>query len=152
MPSSKDVVSNLASAFFFSVHFIYCFFIEFHFLCGKLKFKYALAICHRSYDFLLNFSLLQQPDSERARSSSRNGSTSKRPVVSSSRPSPSGEPSENRSSRLVSSNGRLSTTQRVQPGFESKSSSFTRTAATRGGRDDTFRSFDLLTIGSGKRK
>ncbi|XP_027367863.1 casein kinase 1-like protein 10 isoform X1 [Abrus precatorius] len=92
-----------------------------------------------------------QPDSDRARSSSRNGSASKRPVTSSSRPSASGEPSESRSSRLVSSSGRLSTTQRIQPGFESKSP-FTRAAGTRGGRDDALRSFELLSIGTGKRK
>ncbi|XP_061352921.1 casein kinase 1-like protein 11 isoform X5 [Gastrolobium bilobum] len=92
-----------------------------------------------------------QPDSNRARSSSRNGSASKRPVISSSRPSTSAEPSESRSSRLVSSNGRLSTTQRIQSGFESKSS-FTRGAGTRGGRDDALRSFELLSIGTGKRK
>ncbi|KAB5537655.1 hypothetical protein DKX38_015188 [Salix brachista] len=92
------------------------------------------------------------PGSERPQSSSRNGSTSKRAVMSSSRPSSSGEPSENRSSRLASSNGRLSTTQRIQPGFESKSSSFTRAPAARGGRDDTLRSFELLSIGRGKRK
>ncbi|KAI5348079.1 PREDICTED: casein kinase [Prunus dulcis] len=92
-----------------------------------------------------------QPDSERARSSSRNGSTSKRPVISNSRPSSSGEPSENRSSRLVSSSGRLSTAQRIQPGYDSKTS-FTRPAAARGGRDDTLRSFELLSIGTGKRK
>ncbi|KAL5781691.1 hypothetical protein ACOSP7_006720 [Xanthoceras sorbifolium] len=89
-----------------------------------------------------------QPDSERARSSSRNGSSSKRVVISSTRPSSSGEPSDNRSNRLVSSSGRLSTTHRIQPGFESKSSSFTRAGATRGGRDDALRSFELLTIGS----
>ncbi|XP_062167420.1 casein kinase 1-like protein 10 [Alnus glutinosa] len=92
-----------------------------------------------------------QPDYERGRSS-RNGSTSKRPVISSSRPSSSGEPSENRSSRLISGSGRLSTAQRIQPGFESKTASFGRTAATRGGRDDTLRSFELLSIGTGKRK
>ncbi|XP_041000633.1 casein kinase 1-like protein 11 isoform X1 [Juglans microcarpa x Juglans regia] len=91
-----------------------------------------------------------QPDSERGRSS-RNGSASKRPVMSSSRPSSSGEPSENRSSRLVSGNGRLSTTQRIQPGFESKTS-FSRGATTRGSRDDALRSFELLSIGTGKRK
>ena len=105
----------------------------------------------QSLHILFLLSSLQQPDSERGRSS-RNGSTSKRPVVSSSRPSSSGEPSENRSSRLVSSSGRLSTTQRIQPGFESKTTSFTRTAATRGGRDDALRSFELLSIGTGKRK
>ncbi|KAF2285478.1 hypothetical protein GH714_004775 [Hevea brasiliensis] len=68
------------------------------------------------------------------------------------RPSSSGELSENRSTRLLSSSGRLSTTHRVQPGFESKSSSFTRATATRGGRDDTLGSFELLSIGTGKRK
>lgn len=93
-----------------------------------------------------------QTDSERPRSSSRNGSTSKRAVVSSSRPSSSGEPTETRASRLVSGSGRLSTTQRTQPGFESKSSSFTRASAARGGREDPLRSFELLTIGSGKKK
>lgn len=94
----------------------------------------------------------QQPDSERAHSLSRNGSSSKRAVIGNSRPSSSGEPSETRSSRLISSSGRLSTTQRIQPGFESKSSSFARTANTRSGRDDALRSFDLLTISTGKRK
>ncbi|XP_057783515.1 casein kinase 1-like protein 10 isoform X2 [Salvia miltiorrhiza] len=89
-------------------------------------------------------------DSERGRLS-RTGSSSKRAVVSSSRPSSSGEPSDNRHSRLGSGSGRISTTQRLQPGFESKSSSFTR-AAARGTRDETLRSFELLTIGSGKKK
>lgn len=93
-----------------------------------------------------------QADSDRPRSSSRNGSSSKKPVLSSSRPSSSGEPSESRASRLVSSSGRLSTTQRLQPGFESKSS-LTRPSVTRGGgRDDTLRSFELLSLGTGKRK
>ncbi|KAE8714636.1 Casein kinase I isoform epsilon [Hibiscus syriacus] len=92
-----------------------------------------------------------QPDSDRAQSSSRNGSTSKRPVISGSRLGYSGESSENRSGRLVSSGSCLSNTQRVQPGFESKSS-FTPAAATNGGRIDALRSFDFLTIGSGKRK
>ncbi|XP_042516297.1 casein kinase 1-like protein 10 isoform X3 [Macadamia integrifolia] len=94
-----------------------------------------------------------QLDSERGRiSSSRNGSSSKRAVISSSRPSSSGEPSESRSSRQVSGSGRLSTTQRFQPGFESKSSSLARVAAARAGREDTFRSFELLSIGAEKRK
>ncbi|GER46272.1 casein kinase I [Striga asiatica] len=89
-----------------------------------------------------------QIDSDRGRIS-RPGSSSKRAVISSSsRPSSSGEPSENRHSRL----GRISTTHRLQPGFESKSSSFTRAAGSRGIRDETLRSFELLTIGSGKRK
>ncbi|CAH2080472.1 unnamed protein product [Thlaspi arvense] len=92
-----------------------------------------------------------QADSERGRTS-RNGSTSKRMVMPSSRPSSSGEAGENRLARLGSSSGRISTTQRTQPGFESKSSSFTRAGAMRASRDDPLRSFELLTIGSGKRK
>ncbi|CAI0463946.1 unnamed protein product [Linum tenue] len=92
-------------------------------------------------------------DSDRPRSSSRTGSTSKRAFVSSSRPSSSGEPIDSRTSRLISSSsGRMSTTQRLQPGFESKSSSFTRATASRGARDDTLRSLELLSIGTGKRK
>ncbi|MBA0725258.1 hypothetical protein Golax_021855 [Gossypium laxum] len=93
-----------------------------------------------------------QPDSEKVRSSSRNDSSSKRPVATGSRLDSSGEPNENRSSRLVSSSSRLSTTQRILPGFQSRSASYTRTSATRGGQDDTLRSFEFLTIGSGKRK
>ncbi|KAK4427818.1 Casein kinase-like protein 10 [Sesamum alatum] len=92
-----------------------------------------------------------QTDSERGRIS-RTGSTSKRAVMSSSRPSSSGEPSENRHSKLGSGSGRLSSAQRLQPGFESKSSSFGRAAGARGVRDETLRSFELLTIGSGRRK
>ncbi|KAF5775339.1 hypothetical protein HanXRQr2_Chr13g0610981 [Helianthus annuus] len=93
-----------------------------------------------------------QGDSDRALIT-RTSSTSKRAVVSSSRPSSSGEPSENRSNRLGSGSGRISTTQRLhsQPGFESKSSSFTRAVpSSRGGRDDALRSFELLTIGKRK--
>ncbi|CAN4120547.1 unnamed protein product [Withania somnifera] len=92
-----------------------------------------------------------QAEAERGRVS-RTGSTSRRAVMGSSRPSSSGEPTDNRTGRLGSSSGRISTTQRVQPGFESKSSSFTRATATRGGRDDALRSFELLTIGTGRRK
>jgi len=102
---------------------------------------------------LPNTYFLQQADSERPRSSSRHGSSSKRPVLSSSRPNSSGEPSESRSSRLLLSSSRLSTTQRTQPGLESKSSSFNnRASGARGGRDDTLRSFELLSLGTGKRK
>eukprot|EP00262_Sarcandra_glabra_P002789 TRINITY_DN1317_c0_g1_i2.p1 TRINITY_DN1317_c0_g1~~TRINITY_DN1317_c0_g1_i2.p1 ORF type:complete len:462 (-),score=52.53 TRINITY_DN1317_c0_g1_i2:529-1914(-) len=93
-------------------------------------------------------------DSERGRiSSSRNGSTSKRAVVSSSRPSSSGEPSElpSRTSRLISVNSRPSTGQRVQPGVDPKSS-ISRAMTSRGTRDDPLRSFDFLSLGTEKRK
>lgn len=85
-------------------------------------------------------------DTEKRRTQSRNGSISKRAVISSSRPSSSGEPGEGRSSRLVSSSGRLSAAQRTQPGFESKSSSFTRAGPTKGSRENPLRSFELLSI------
>ncbi|PIA45436.1 hypothetical protein AQUCO_01700753v1 [Aquilegia coerulea] len=96
--------------------------------------------------------LTKAPDRERTRTSSRNGSTSKRAVVSGSRPSSSGEPTENRSSRLVSSSGRQSTTHRIPSGYESKSSSLSRTMVGRTSREDHLRSFELLSIGTDKRK
>ncbi|KAL6522761.1 Casein kinase 1-like protein 11 [Orobanche hederae] len=92
-----------------------------------------------------------QPGSERGRVS-RAGSTSKRPILSSSRPSSAGEPSENRQTKLGSGTNRPSTNQRLPPGFESKSSSFTRPSAARGVPDETLRRFELLTIGTGRRK
>ncbi|XP_073155543.1 casein kinase 1-like protein 10 isoform X2 [Henckelia pumila] len=77
------------------------------------------------------------PDSERGRTS-RNSNSSKRAAISTSRPSSSGEATDGRSSRLVSSTGRLSTTQRS--GVEAKPSSFFRAAK------DPLRSFDFLSI------
>ncbi|KAL5697333.1 non-specific serine/threonine protein kinase [Ranunculus cassubicifolius] len=89
---------------------------------------------------------------ERGRTpSSRNGSTSKRAIASSSRPGSSAEPSESRSSRLGSSSGRQPTGLRAQPGYESKSSSFTRAMVGRS-REDPLKSFELLSIGADKRK
>ncbi|KAB1223772.1 Casein kinase I isoform delta-like [Morella rubra] len=82
-------------------------------------------------------------DSDKGRSSSRYGSTSRKAVVSSSKPRSSGENSEGR--RLVSSSGLPSTTHRGQPGFESKPS-YTRTMGARGTRDDPLRSFEHLSI------
>ncbi|XP_065873801.1 casein kinase 1-like protein 6 [Euphorbia lathyris] len=87
---------------------------------------------------------IQQPEVEKGRSSSRYGSTTRKAVVSSSRPSSSGEPSEGRSSRLLSSSGRLTSSQRIQPGNEPKSS-HTR-GATKSTREDAFRSFELLSL------
>ncbi|XP_055829502.1 casein kinase 1-like protein 6 isoform X1 [Solanum dulcamara] len=84
-----------------------------------------------------------QADSERGRTS-RNGSSSKRAAISGSRPSSSGDPTiiDSRSSRLVSSNGRVSTTQRIHSGIEPKPSPFSR----KGTRDDPLRSFEFLSI------
>ncbi|CAK9140606.1 unnamed protein product [Ilex paraguariensis] len=86
-----------------------------------------------------------QPDSEKGQTS-RNGNSSKRAAMSSSRPSSSGEVTDGRSSRLVSSSGRLSSAQRNLPGVESKPSVFSRTAVTKGTRDDPLRSFEFLSI------
>ncbi|OWM71668.1 casein kinase 1-like protein 10 [Punica granatum] len=92
-------------------------------------------------------------DPERVRTStSRHGSTSKRALVSSSRPSSSGEPNDSRISRLVSSSGRLSTSQRILAESEPRLSSLSRPTSSRGIRDNQLRSFELLTIGSEKRK
>lgn len=95
-------------------------------------------------------------DVDRGRSS-RTASASKRAVASTSRPGSSGEPSDSRSNRLLSSSSRLSMAQRIQPGsgFESKvPSSLARgsSSVSRSGRDDALRSFDFLSIGAGKRK
>ncbi|KAL1546603.1 Casein kinase 1-like protein 9 [Salvia divinorum] len=84
-----------------------------------------------------------QPDSEKGHTS-RNGSSSKRAAVSSSRPSSSGEAIDGRAGKLAPSGGRISTTQRIQPGAEHKPSAFTR--AAKGTRDDPLRSFEFLSI------
>ncbi|XXG76937.1 hypothetical protein AAC387_Pa08g1194 [Persea americana] len=90
-------------------------------------------------------------ESNRGHGSSRNGSVSKRAVVSSSRPSSSVEPSEvlSRTTRL-SGSGRPSTAQKTQPGYDK--SYIPRTAAARSSHDDPLRSFELLSIGTEKRK
>ncbi|XP_073038122.1 casein kinase 1-like protein 10 isoform X1 [Primulina eburnea] len=82
------------------------------------------------------------PDSEKGRIS-RNGSSTKRAAVSTSRPSSSGEVTDGRAGRLVSSSGRISTAQRIQPSIDPKPS---RAAITKGSRDDPLRSFDFLSI------
>ncbi|KAJ6336935.1 hypothetical protein OIU76_006744 [Salix suchowensis] len=97
------------------------------------------------YDNSRNKGLDNPPEPEKGRNSSRYGSNSRKAVISNGRPSSSGEPTESRSGRLLSSGGRLTSTQRIQPGYELKSSQ-TRPAAARGTREDTFRSFEFLTI------
>ncbi|KAK4407247.1 Casein kinase-like protein 11 [Sesamum angolense] len=86
-----------------------------------------------------------QPDSEKGRTS-RNGNSTKRGAVSSSKPSSSADLTDGRTSRIVSSTGRLSTTQRIQPAIEPKPSSFSRAAVGKGTRDDPLRSFEFLSI------
>ncbi|WVZ74566.1 hypothetical protein U9M48_022732 [Paspalum notatum var. saurae] len=95
-------------------------------------------------------------DSDRRRpSSSRNGSTSRKALLSSSRGS--GEPSDpNRSSHLLptsSGSSRPSTNQRLHQstGLEGRTSSFPKSG--RMGHDDpTIRSFERLTISAERRK
>ncbi|XP_042017206.1 casein kinase 1-like protein 11 isoform X3 [Salvia splendens] len=89
-------------------------------------------------------SSMNQPDSERGRTL-QSGSSSKRGAISSIRPSSSGEAIDGSAGRLVSSGGRVSTTQRIQPGADHKPSAFYR-AAVKGSRDDPLRSFEFLSI------
>ncbi|OAY34618.1 casein kinase 1-like protein 10 isoform X2 [Manihot esculenta] len=97
------------------------------------------------HDNSRNRSSENQLEPEKGRSSSRYGSNTRKAVISNSRPSSSGEPSESRSNRLLSSSGRLTSSQRLQPGYDPKSS--TRAVApSKGTREDTFRSFELLAI------
>lgn len=121
------------------------------FFCFITTLTSVVFIKWRYYSQLPGFLLLQHIDSERGHVS-RTGSTSKRAVVSRTRPSSSVEPSDNRNGQLGSGRDHPSTMQRLLPGFESKSSTLTQPNHTRVVRDDTFRSFDLLTIGSGKKK
>nr|CAB3487636.1 unnamed protein product [Digitaria exilis] len=93
-------------------------------------------------------------DKIRPTSSSRNGSTSRRAILSSSKPS-SGDPSDpNRTGRLVSSgSSRPSiTVQRAHHsgGAEIRSSSLSK--ITRSPHDDAIRNFELLSIGADRRK
>lgn len=93
------------------------------------------------------------PDSMRggSHSSARPSSTSRRAVASTSRPSSSNGPSE-RSSRLVSGSGRLSTSQRLKSGSEpSRLGTPSRPpTGNKGVLDDTGRSFEFLSIGREK--
>ena len=93
----------------------------------------------------------QLADSERG-CSSRTDSASKRAVVSTSRPSSSGEPSDIRSSRLLSTSGRMSSAQKIQPGFDPKASVVANGSTIKPGRLDAVRSFEFLSIGTGKKK
>ncbi|KAK4482347.1 hypothetical protein RD792_009500 [Penstemon davidsonii] len=96
---------------------------------------------HRTSEDVVLSSKDVQPDAEKGRTS-RNGSSSKRAAaVSSSRPSSSVEATDGRSSsRLVSSSGRVSSTQRIDP---RPSTSFSR-AAVKG--TDPLRSFEFLSV------
>jgi len=93
-------------------------------------------------------SSLKYHDQEKGRNSSRYGSSSRRAVISSStRPSSSGDHTDSRTGRLTSSVSRPSTAHRsIQPMYESKQPTYTRSGSARGNRDDPLRSFELLSI------
>ncbi|XP_057438531.1 casein kinase 1-like protein 6 [Lotus japonicus] len=101
---------------------------------------------HRSFE---DVAVHKDPyhDQEKGRSSSRYGSSSRRPVISSStRPSSSADHTDSRTGRLTSSGSRPSATHRNQPSYEAKQPTFVRSGSTRGNRDDPLRSFELLSI------
>ncbi|KAM7253730.1 hypothetical protein ACFE04_031412 [Oxalis oulophora] len=116
---------------------------------------------HRSTEEALpSYKHLVIENTEKGRSSSRYGSTTRKAVISSNRPTSSGD-ADGRSNRMVppssgingqasTSTGRFASAQRVQPaGYESKMASFTRHGATTTRRprdDDPLRSFELLSI------
>ncbi|KAJ1416611.1 Serine/threonine-protein kinase, active site [Sesbania bispinosa] len=85
-------------------------------------------------------------DQEKGRNSSRYGSSSRRAIISSTRPSSSADHTDSRTGRLTSSGSRPSTAHRIQPMYDTKQPSFTRSGSTRGNRDDPLRSFELLSI------
>lgn len=101
------------------------------------------------YSIILTFNFtlaFQYHDQERGHSSSRYGSSSRRALVSSTRPSSSGDHTDSRTGRVTSSASRPSTAHRTQPTYETKQASFTRSGSIRGNRDDPLRSFELLSI------
>ncbi|XP_062185051.1 casein kinase 1-like [Phragmites australis] len=110
---------------------------------------------HRSLlDSLMPSKATVDSDKTRPSSSSRHGSSSRRAVLSSSKPSSFGDPSDpNRTSRLISSgSSHPSTGQRVHHsgGSEIRSSSLSKTG--RNWHEDTVRNFELLTISDDRRK
>ncbi|KAL4341129.1 hypothetical protein GQ457_08G020960 [Hibiscus cannabinus] len=84
----------------------------------------------------------QHHDSDKKRSTSRYGSTSRRAVIA-SRASSAGEINDIPQNRRLSTGGRITNTQRVQLAVEAKAA---RTAAFKGSRDDPLRSFQFLSL------
>ncbi|KAL6903499.1 hypothetical protein ACP4OV_004312 [Aristida adscensionis] len=110
---------------------------------------------HRSLlDSLMPSKATVDSDKTRPTSSSRNGSSSRRAVLSSSKPSSFGDSSDpNRTGRVISSgSSRPLTAQRAHHsgGIETRSSSLSK--AGRHTHDDTVRNFELLSIGADRRK
>lgn len=111
---------------------------------------------HRTLlDSLMSSKATVDSDKTRPASSSRNGSTSRRAVLSSIKPGSSGDPSDpNRTSRLhSSSSSRPSAAQRAHHsgGVETRSASLSKTG-NNSHDDPTIRNFELLSISADRRK
>ncbi|XP_058766661.1 casein kinase 1-like protein 10 [Vicia villosa] len=101
---------------------------------------------HRGFEDVAAIPKDAHHDQDKGRNSGRYGSSSRRPIISStSKPSSSGDHTDSRTGRLTSSS-RPSTAQRVQPMYETKQPTYTRPGSSRGNRDDPLRSFELLSI------
>ncbi|GJN27043.1 hypothetical protein PR202_gb15024 [Eleusine coracana subsp. coracana] len=110
---------------------------------------------HRSLlDSLMPSKATVDSDKTRPTSSSRHGSSSRRAVLSSSKPSSFGDPSDpNRSGRVISGgSSRPSIAQRAHHsgGIEARSSSLSKTR--RSSHDGAVRNFELLSIGADRRR
>ncbi|CAK8543615.1 unnamed protein product [Lathyrus sativus] len=102
---------------------------------------------HRGFEDVAAVAKDAHHDQDKGRNSGRYGSSSRRPIISStSKPSSSGDHTDSRTGRLTSSGSRPSTAHRVQPMYETKQPTYTRPGSTRGNRDDPLRSFELLSI------
>ncbi|KEH23945.1 casein kinase I-like protein [Medicago truncatula] len=102
---------------------------------------------HRSFEDVATMHKDAYHDQDKGRNSGRHGSSSRRPIISSStKPSSSGDHTDSRTGRLTSSGSRPSTAHRTQPMHETKQPTYTRSGSTRGNREDTLRSFELLSI------
>ncbi|KAE9621894.1 hypothetical protein Lal_00032959 [Lupinus albus] len=100
---------------------------------------------HRSFDEVAAHKDVHDVQ-EKGYSSSRYGSSSRRAIASSARPSSSGDHTDSRTGRVTSNASRPSAAPRTQPVYETKQASFTRSGSKRGNRDDPLRSFELLSI------
>ncbi|XP_058737954.1 casein kinase 1-like protein 10 [Vicia villosa] len=101
---------------------------------------------HRGFEDVAAIPKDAHHEQDKGRNSGRYGSSSRRPIISStSKPSSSGDHTDSRTGRLTSSS-RPSTAHRVQPMYETKQPTYTRPGSSRGNRDDPLRSFELLSI------